>query len=69
MNEIELKKNLAYLVHAYVEDPNDVLQIMKQINTPGASNVKGIMHEFSDKSRDVDPKDSHIIKDIIYYYV
>lgn len=69
MNEVELKKNLAYLVQTYIKDPNDVSQIMKKINRPGVSNIKGIMHEFTNKSTNIDPKDSHIIKDIIYYYV
>ncbi len=69
MNVFELKKNLNYLVHTYIEDPNDVLQIMEKINRPGISNIKGIMHEFTEKSIEIKPEDAHIIKDIIYYYV
>ena len=66
MDEKKLIENIKYLVNKYLDERNDLVEMVMQ----DSDSVKYILSEISKgKKRDYDQEDIDIIKDISFYYI
>lgn len=66
MDEKKLIQNIKYLVDKYLDDRNDLVELIMQ----DSDSVKFILSEIDKgKKRDYEERDLAIIKDIAFYYL
>ena len=66
MNKKKLINNVKYLVNKYLDERNDLVELIIQ----DSDSVKYILSEISNgKKKDYDKEDLELIKDISFYYL
>ena len=66
MDKKKLNNNVKYLVNKYLDERNDLVELIIQ----DSDSVKYILSEISNgKKKDYDKEDLELIKDISFYYL
>ena len=69
MEILQLKKHLTYLIEKYIVHDEDKKYLLKKINKQGEPKVKYFLAELDKLGKQIEEKDSSVIKEIVFYFV